>query len=144
MAAGVVFELLLVAPIAVMVTGKLGSRTAMLAGLALLPPGLVLLVLAQLVHTMPVLFVASAMGGVSAALGYRDSLEVVNRIAPADRRSEVVSSYLVAVYLGAGHRDRAVVGAFRRDALADLVFPAVITVLPVAALVTGAIYAPRE
>ena len=33
-------------------------------------------------------------------LGYRGSLEVINRITPADQRSEVVSSYL----LGVGYR----------------------------------------
>ena len=33
-------------------------------------------------------------------LGYRGSLEVINRIAPADRRSEVVSSSLIALFAG--------------------------------------------
>jgi hypothetical protein len=42
----------------------------------------------------------SSLSGVSGRLGYRGSLEAVNRISPSDRRSEVVSSYLVAVYAG--------------------------------------------
>src|SRR5437763_2813445 len=35
-----------------------------------------------------------------ALAGYRFSLEVVNEIAPENRRSEVVSSYLIACYCG--------------------------------------------
>lgn len=34
------------------------------------------------------------------ALGYRGSLEVVNEIAPDDRRAEVVSSYYIACFVG--------------------------------------------
>jgi hypothetical protein len=40
------------------------------------------------------------LGGVASALGYRGSLEEVNRISPADQPSDVVSSFLVAVYTG--------------------------------------------
>jgi hypothetical protein len=38
--------------------------------------------------------------GVSAGLGYRGSLQVVNQIAPEDRRAEVVSSYFVCCFVG--------------------------------------------
>lgn len=97
---GVVFELFVVAAVAVILTGKLSSRTAMLSGLALLVPSLWLLVAAEWIQSMSLLLIATAVGGISGALGYRGSLAVVNEIAPADRRSEVVSSYLVAVYCG--------------------------------------------
>ncbi len=99
-AGAVVFGLFVVATAAAAVTGKLHARPAMLSGLALLLPSLMLLVTAQLLHSMPLLLLATMLGGISAALGYRGSLEVVNRIAPSDKRSEVVSSYLIAVYLG--------------------------------------------
>lgn len=99
-AGAVVAELCAVAAIAVIVTGKLSSRTAMLSGLGLLVPSLWLLVAAEWVHSMPLLSIATAVAGTAGALGYRGSLAVVNDIAPADRRSEVVSSYLVAVYCG--------------------------------------------
>jgi hypothetical protein len=49
---------------------------------------------------MPLLLTAAAVGGVAASLGYRGSLEVVNRIAPPQQRSEVVSSYLMAAFGG--------------------------------------------
>ena len=46
------------------------------------------------------MIIATAACGVSAALGYRGSLQVVNQIAPEDRRAEVVSSYFVCVFSG--------------------------------------------
>jgi hypothetical protein len=61
---------------------------------------LAILVVAQLLRSFPVLLGAAAIGGIASALGYRGSLGVVNRIAPNAQRSEVVSSYLIAVYLG--------------------------------------------
>ena len=100
MAGLVVFGLFGVAATVAAMTGKLSERTAMLSGLALLPPALAILVAAQLLQSLPVLLAAAAVAGVASALAYRGSLEVVNRIAPEEQRSEVVSSYLIAVYLG--------------------------------------------
>jgi hypothetical protein len=99
-AGAVVCELFLVATATTVLTGNVASRNAMLGGLALLPPALALLVGAEVIRSMLVLVTAAAVGGVASALSYRGSLEVVNRISPADQRSEVVSSYLVAVYAG--------------------------------------------
>ena len=96
----VVSELFLVATATVVVSRKLGSRSAMLAGLALFPPSLALLVAAQALGSFTVLLAGTAIGGVASALGYRGSLQVVNQIAPADRRAETVSSYLVAAFIG--------------------------------------------
>ena len=99
-AGAIVFELFVVATATTVLTGNVTSRKAMLCGLALLPPALGLLVGAEVMRSMVLLVTAAAVGGVASALGYRGSLEVVNRISPADQRSEVVSSYLVAVYAG--------------------------------------------
>jgi len=96
----VVCELFAVAGIAVIFSSKLSSRVAMLSGLALLVPSLWLLVVAEAVQSLPLLLGATVLGGISGALGYRGSLAVVNGIAPVDQRSEIVSSYLVAVYSG--------------------------------------------
>ena len=87
---------------------------------------------------------AAAVGGVSGGLGYRGSLEVVNRIAPADRRSEVVSSYLVVCFAG---NSVPVIGigllSSATSALtAHVTFATVITVLAGLAAVTGIKYAP--
>ena len=96
----VVSGLFIVAAAAVALTVKAAGRKSMLRGLAMLLPGVVLLIAAELLGSMVVLIVAAACGGIAAALGYRGSLEMVNRIAPEDRRGEVVSSYLIAVYAG--------------------------------------------
>lgn len=99
-AGAVICELFLLAAAAVPATGRLQSRSAMLGGLVLLWPSLGLLIAAQLARSMPLLIAATALAGLAAALGYRGSLAVVNRIAPDDQRAEVVSSYLIAMYLG--------------------------------------------
>jgi MFS family permease len=97
---GVVFELCVVATAAVLVTRGMKSRTAVLAGLALLLPSLVLLVLAQAEASMPLLLVGTALSGVATSLCYRGSLQVVNEIAPNERRAEVISTYLICCYVG--------------------------------------------
>jgi hypothetical protein len=89
---------------------------------------------------------AAALGGVAGGLGYRGSLEVINRIAPIDRRSEVVSSYLVACFAG---NSLPVIGigllSFVTSALfAHVTFAAVITALAAIAIATGIKYAPSE
>ncbi len=142
----VVFELFAVSTLAVIATGKFSSRTAMLSGLAVLLPSLGLLVVAEVALSMPILLFATVLGGVSAALGYRGSLEVVNRIAPGQMRGEVVSGYLVAVYAG---NSLPVIGIGLLSALASsiaahIVFAVVIAALAAAALVTGTKYAPGQ
>ena len=99
-AGAVVCELFGIAAVTILSTGRLASHATMLSALALLPPSVWLLVGAELVRSLPVLLAAAALGGVAGGLGYRGSLEVINRIAPADRRSEVVSSYLIVLFAG--------------------------------------------
>jgi MFS family permease len=96
----VVFGLFVVAAVTAATTQRLKSHTAMMAGLALLPPSLALLIAAQFDHSMALLILGTIAGGISTGLGYCGSLQVVNKIAPDDQRSEVVSSYLIACYLG--------------------------------------------
>jgi hypothetical protein len=104
-----------------------------------------LLVAAQLLRSM-LLLLATMLGGISAALGYRGSLEVVNRIAPTDKRSEVVSSYLIAAYLG---NSLPIIGI---GLLADLVssiaahlaFAVIIGLLAAVAFATGMKYPPQQ
>ncbi|MBB4566848.1 MFS transporter [Rhizobium leucaenae] len=133
----VVFQLFAVAVIAVGLTGGLASRTAMLAALLLLPVGTWLLVAAQLIKSLPLLFVATTLGGIAGALGYRGSLDLINTIAPSNQRSEVVSSYLIAVYSG---NALPVIGigllsTLTSSIVAHISLAALITVLAVFALV---------
>jgi MFS family permease len=82
------------------VTRNVSSHRAMLAGLALLIPSLVLLVMADTLASLPLLVNATALIGIAAGLGYRGSLQVINQIAPPDRRAEVTSSYFIACFIG--------------------------------------------
>ena len=46
------------------------------------------------------MFAATAFCGAASGLGYRGSLQVVNEIAPADRRAEVLSAYFICCFTG--------------------------------------------
>ncbi|MFZ2004278.1 MAG: MFS transporter [Stellaceae bacterium] len=133
---GIICGLFLVATIVAAVSRGVAARTAMLWGLAMLLPSVALLVGVQVANSMPLLLAATACAGIAGALGYRGSLQVVNEIAPADRRSEVVSSYLIAVYLGNSVPiiGVGVLSAATSSAVAHAAFAAVIAALAVAAL----------
>ncbi|HEX4615547.1 MAG TPA: hypothetical protein VH230_06495 [Stellaceae bacterium] len=73
-------------------------------------------------------------------------MEVVNRIAPSDKRSEVVSSYLIAVYLG---NSLPIIGIGLLSEMvssiaAHLAFAVIISLLAAVAFATGTKYAPRQ
>ena len=143
-AGALVCELFLVAAVAILASGALASQAATIAALLLLPPSVWILVGAELSRSLALLFFAAAVGGIAGGLGYRGSLEVINRIAPADRRSEVVSSYMIALFAG---NSVPVIGigflAAATTALtAHIVFAAVLTALAGVAMLTGIKYAP--
>jgi sugar phosphate permease len=100
LAGAVVSELFVISALAMIATRNLASNQAMLAGLALLIPSLILLVMADIFASLPILIADTALIGVAAGLGYRGSLQVVNQIAPADKRAEVASSYFIACFIG--------------------------------------------
>jgi MFS family permease len=145
-AGGIVFELFLVAAITILTSRRLPSQRASLTALALLPPSLWLLVLAEITQSLPLALLAAAAGAVAGGLGYRGSLEVINRIAPSDRRSEVVSSYLIALFAG---NSVPVIGigllaAATDSIVAHVTFAAVITALAGIAMLTGIKFAPSK
>lgn len=125
---------------------RLSSRAAMLSSLAILPVGVALLVLAQFLASMPVLLAATVLAGITIALGYRGGLEVVNRIAPDDRRAELVSTYLLICFAG---NALPVLGVGLLTTMwgslaADLVFAAFTAAIALAALVAGYRAIPRQ
>jgi MFS family permease len=137
----IVCELFLVAAVAILASGMFASQTATRAALLLLPPSVWILVGAEVAHSLALLVFAAALGGLAGGLGYRGSLEVINR-----RRSEVVSSYMIAIFAG---NSVPVIGigflAAAATALtAHVVFAAVLTVLAGVALLTGLKFAPRK
>jgi MFS family permease len=144
LAGGVVCELFGVAAITILSTGRFGSQATMIGALALLVPGVWLLVGAEVLKSLPILLLAAAVGGVAGGLGYRGSLEIINRIAPADRRAEVVSSYLIVVFAG---NSLPVIGigllsAYVGSLTAHVSFALLITALAGIAVLTGIKYAP--
>jgi hypothetical protein len=100
LAGTIVAEFFAVAALAVPATRTVQSYRAMQAGLVLLLPSVGLLLLAQIQASITALFIGSAAGGIALALGYRGTLQVVNAMAPADQRAEVIASYMIVCFLG--------------------------------------------
>lgn len=99
-AGAVVFELVATTVVVLLLARRLSSESGMFAGVYALFPSLGALVAAQLLKSMPLMLIASALAGASLALGYRGGLQVVNDISPGRRRAEVVSSYFVMCFVG--------------------------------------------
>ena len=145
LAGGVVAEVFLVGALTIATWPRVEPRTGMLIGLVLLIPGVVLLVAAEAAHSMLLLWVSTTIAGVASGLGYRFGLQRVNELAPEDRRSEVISSYLIVCYaaislpvIGAG-----VLASATDPLLADTIFGGLIVLLALAAL-AGEARRPRR
>jgi MFS family permease len=100
LAGAVVCELGLMVAAAIIVTRNVPSRTAMLWALALMVPSVALVVAAQAVASLAIMLAGTALCGAASGLGYRGSLQVVNEIAPPDRRAEVLSAYFICCFIG--------------------------------------------
>jgi predicted MFS family arabinose efflux permease len=141
----IVGEVFGIAALTILLTGWLASQATLLTALALLLPSVWLLIGAEIARSLSLLFVSAALCGITGGLGYRGTLEVINRIAPADQRSEVVSSYLVALFAG---NSVPVIGIGLLSAetgtlSAHVTFAVVITALAGIAAATGIRYAPN-
>ena len=95
-----VCELAVLAAATIVLGRRFRPAAAMVAGLGILLPAVALVVAAQAAGSMATLVVATACGGIAMGFGYRGSLQVVNEIAPDERRAEVVSTYFVACFIG--------------------------------------------
>jgi MFS family permease len=136
----------LVACLTAALSRKLASWTAMFSGAACVFPAVALLVFAELLRSMPLLIVTAAIGGAAMALSYRGSLQVLNEIAPQDKRAEVVSAYLLMCYLG---NSLPVLGVgllttLIAPPLAHMIFAAVVATLALAAILTGTASRKRQ
>lgn len=132
----IVFELAFLAALGAMAGRAIPSRTAMLSTLVLLLPSVAVLLFAELAHSMLALILATAIGALCWALGYRGSLQVVNEIAPSDRRAEVASTYYIVGFIG---NSIPVIGvglitAIASPRIASLTFGCTIAAFAVAAL----------
>ena len=141
--AGAIFlELAAAVALVIALTRKLSSRTAMLWSIGLMLPSLALLVTAQFAESLGVMIAATAICGVAAGLGYRGSLQVVNQIAPDDRRAEVVSAYFICCFLGNALPviGIGVLATLISSTVASLVFALTIAMFALVALVFGLKY----
>jgi MFS family permease len=141
--AGAIFlELAVVVAASIVATKSLSSRLAMLWALVLMLPSVALVVAAQMAGSMALMVVATAVCGLVAGLGYRGSLQVVNQIAPADRRAEVVSSYFVCAFIGNALPviGVGVISTLASPTTASLLFALTISVFAVVALFFGIKY----
>ncbi|SFO27951.1 Predicted arabinose efflux permease, MFS family [Mesorhizobium sp. NFR06] len=142
-AGGLFFELSIVAAATIVGTAWLSSRSIMLAALVLMIPTVALIVAAQVYASMALMIAATAICGVAAALGYRGGLQVVNQIAPADRRAEVVSAFFICCFCGNALPviGIGVLSSLTNATTASLAFAGMITVFSLVALGFGAKYA---
>ncbi|RWF45864.1 MAG: MFS transporter [Mesorhizobium sp.] len=133
------FELAIVAAASIVALMRMQSSKAMLAALALMIPSVLLVVAAQMLASMALMIVATACCGVVAALGYRGGLQVVNEIAPQDRRAEVVSSFFVCCFVGNALPviGIGVVSTYASPVAASLAFAVMIIVFALVALAFG-------
>lgn len=147
-AGALVLELGLAVAIVIWTTQALGSRRAMLGALVLMIPTVALVVAAQTFASMTIMIIATAACGLAAGLGYRGSLQVVNQIAPPERRAEVVSSYFVCGFsgnalpvIGIG-----IIATFASPIWASVSFAAMIAIFAIVAFIFGLKYtrAPKQ
>jgi MFS family permease len=136
-AGAIVAELYFAGVIVIAMTPALDRARGLLYGLWLMLPGTALLVISQARHSLAVLIVGTALTGIATGLAYRFSLQAVHEIAPEDRQSEVISSYLIVCYaaisvpvIGVG-----VLAHATSLMLADAVFGSVVALLTIVALV---------
>jgi MFS family permease len=69
-------------------------------GLALLACGLVALVVAFPLHSLPVVLAAALLAGAGHGLAFLGAQTEVNQIAPPDRRGEVTAAFMSCIYGG--------------------------------------------
>lgn len=79
---------------------RLPSRPVMLGGLTVFLAALALIVAGLSVASLPVFLAATVVSGVAVGAVFMGSLAVANRLAPAEIRGQVVSTYFVFAYVG--------------------------------------------
>ena len=136
-AGGIVGELFVAGTIAIALTPRLPPHRGLLIALIALLPSLGLLVAAEIARSMWILLIGTAVGGIATGLGCRCSLQKVNESAPEDKRSEVVSAYLIVCYAGISLPviGVALLAKATGPLIADAIFAAFIGLLAVLALI---------
>jgi MFS family permease len=96
----VVFLIFGVATVTQVVLARFSSRPVVLSGLGVFLAALALIVGALSQASMPLFLVGTLVGGVAVGAVFIGSLSTANRLAPAEIRGRVVSTYFVFAYVG--------------------------------------------
>jgi MFS family permease len=96
----VVFLAFAVAACTQLAGSRLPSRPVTLAGLGVFMAALALLVAGLSAASMPLFLVSTVVSGVSVGAVFMGSLATANRVAPAESRGQVISTFFVFAYVG--------------------------------------------
>jgi MFS family permease len=96
----VVFLIFGAATVTQVVLARFSSRPVVLSGLGLFLAALALIVAALSQASMAMFLVGTIVGGVAVGAVFIGSLSTANRLAPAEIRGRVVSTYFVFAYVG--------------------------------------------
>jgi MFS family permease len=96
----VVFLLFGIATVAQIGMSRLTSRMARLVGIVALVVALVLIQRGLSFPSFAFFLVGTGVGGLGIGLAFMGSLAAINRVAPPNRRGEMVSAFFVAAYVG--------------------------------------------
>jgi MFS family permease len=84
----------------VVASGRAAAARAQPAGLALLASGLLALVLAFPLHSLPVILAAALLAGAGHGLAFLGAQTEINHLAPPERRGEVTAAFMSCIYGG--------------------------------------------
>jgi MFS family permease len=99
-AGAVVFMIFGVSVVTQLVAGHLDYRKVVSFGLPLFLVVLALIVAGLSQASLGLFLAGTALGGIAVGCVFMGSLSTANRLAPAERRAQIVSSYFVLCYLG--------------------------------------------
>ena len=99
-AGAVSFLIFAAATVAQLSLARLDSRPVTLAGLALFLAGLSLIVAGLSAASLALFLAGTVAGGIAVGALFIGSLSTANRLAPADSRAQVLSTYFVFAYSG--------------------------------------------
>jgi len=81
------------------VSARLPERTSLLGGRLALAAGTVVVAVGLMTALLPVVLIGAVVAGLGQGASFRAGLQAVTGAAPADRRSEVSSSYFIVLYV---------------------------------------------
>jgi MFS family permease len=95
----VVFALLGSATVGQVLSARLPERTVLLGGCLALAAGTAVVAVGLVAVSLPVLVAGAVVAGLGQGASFRAGLQAVTGAAPADRRSEVSSSFFLVLYV---------------------------------------------